>query len=49
MTGKITVIGSGMMGGAIIKSLVKGKIPPASITAVDLFADKLKEFEAAGR
>lgn len=48
MTGKIAVIGSGMMGGAIIKSLVKGKIPPTSITAVDLFADKLKEFEALG-
>lgn len=48
MIGKIAVIGSGMMGGAIIKSLVKGNIPPASITAVDLFADKLKEFEALG-
>jgi pyrroline-5-carboxylate reductase len=48
MTQKITVIGTGMMGGAIIKSLVKGKIPPASIAAVDVQAEKLKEFEELG-
>ncbi len=48
MTQKITVIGTGMMGGAIIKSLVKGKVASASITAVDVFAEKLKEFEAMG-
>jgi pyrroline-5-carboxylate reductase len=48
MTGKITVIGTGMMGGAIIKSLLKGKIASASITAVDIQAEKLKEFEALG-
>ncbi len=48
MTNKITVIGTGMMGGAIIKSLLKGKIAPESITAVDIQADKLKEFEALG-
>jgi pyrroline-5-carboxylate reductase len=45
MTQKITVIGTGMMGGAIIKSLIKGKVAPSNITAVDIFADKLKEFE----
>jgi len=48
MAQKITVIGTGMMGGAIIKSLIKGKVAPSSITAVDIFADKLKEFEALG-
>lgn len=47
MNKKIAVIGSGMMGGAIIKSLAKG-IDPAAITAVDVFADKLKEFEQLG-
>jgi pyrroline-5-carboxylate reductase len=48
MNSKTTVIGTGMMGGAIIKSLIKGKIAPSSITAVDIQADKLKEFEALG-
>jgi pyrroline-5-carboxylate reductase len=48
MTQKIAVIGTGMMGGAIIKSLVKGKTPPSTITAVDIQAEKLKEFEALG-
>lgn len=47
MNKRIAVIGSGMMGGAIIKSLAKG-IDPAAITAVDVFADKLKEFEQLG-
>ncbi len=37
-----------MMGGAIIKSLVNGKIAPSAITAVDIQAGKLKEFEALG-
>jgi pyrroline-5-carboxylate reductase len=45
---KITVIGTGMMGSAIIKSFLKGKIVPSSITAVDIQTDKLKEFEAMG-
>jgi len=48
MSGKITVIGSGMMGGAIIKSLLKGNLTPSSLTAVDIQAEKLKEFEALG-
>jgi len=48
MAQKITVIGTGMMGGAIIKSLVKGKISPSDITAVDVQAEKLKEFAALG-
>jgi pyrroline-5-carboxylate reductase len=48
MTQKIAVIGTGMMGGAIIKSLVKGKTSPSTITAVDIQAEKLKEFEALG-
>ena len=48
MAQKITVIGTGMMGGAIIKSLVKGKISPSAITAVDVQAEKLKEFVTLG-
>jgi len=48
MAQKITVIGTGMMGGAIIKSLLKGKIAPSALTAVDIQAEKLKEFEALG-
>jgi pyrroline-5-carboxylate reductase len=48
MTQNITVIGAGMMGGAIIKSLLKGGFPASSITAVDLFAEKLKDFQALG-
>ena len=48
MSEKITVIGSGMMGGAIIKSLLKGNLTPSSLTAVDIQAEKLKEFEALG-
>ena len=47
MNDKITVIGSGMMGGAIIKSLVKGGYE-GKITAVDIDLDRLKEFEALG-
>jgi pyrroline-5-carboxylate reductase len=48
MTQKIAVIGTGMMGGAIIKSLVKGKTSPSTITAVDIQAEKLKEFADLG-
>jgi len=47
MNDKIAVIGSGMMGGAIIKSLVKGGYK-GKITAVDAFPQKLKEFEILG-
>jgi pyrroline-5-carboxylate reductase len=48
MNDRIAVIGTGMMGGAIIKSLVKGKTSPFTITAVDIQAEKLREFEALG-
>jgi pyrroline-5-carboxylate reductase len=47
MNDKITVIGAGMMGGAIIKSLLKGRYQ-GKITAVDIQVEKLKEFEALG-
>ena len=47
MNDKITVIGAGMMGGAIIKSLLKGGYK-GKITAVDIQVEKLKEFEALG-
>jgi pyrroline-5-carboxylate reductase len=47
MNDKITVIGAGMMGGAIIKSLLKGGYQ-GKITAVDIQLEKLKEFEALG-
>ena len=47
MNEKITVIGAGMMGGAIIKSLIKGCYS-GKITAVDIQTEKLKEFEALG-
>ena len=47
MNDKITVIGSGMMGGAIIKSLLKGGYG-GKITAVDVQFEKLKEFDALG-
>ena len=47
MNDKITVIGSGMMGGAIIKSLLKGGYQ-GKITAVDMQVEKLKEFENIG-
>jgi pyrroline-5-carboxylate reductase len=47
MNDKIAVIGAGMMGGAIIKSLVKGKYE-GKITAVDIAVDKLGEFEKLG-
>ncbi len=44
---KITVIGAGMMGGAIIKSLKKGNYS-GQITAVDIVPEKLKDLEALG-
>ena len=47
MNDKITVIGTGMMGGAIIKSLLKGGYI-GKITTADIQAEKLKEFEALG-
>jgi pyrroline-5-carboxylate reductase len=47
MSEKIAFIGAGMMGGAIIKSLVKGKYA-GKIVAADFLTDKLKEFEALG-
>ncbi len=47
MNDKITVIGAGMMGSAIIKSLVKGGYG-GKITAVDIAPEKLKDLEALG-
>jgi pyrroline-5-carboxylate reductase len=47
MNDKITIIGAGMMGGAIIKSLLKGGYK-GKITAVDIQVEKLKEFEVLG-
>jgi pyrroline-5-carboxylate reductase len=47
MNDKIAVIGAGMMGGAIIKSLVKGGYK-GKITAVDISAERLMEFEKLG-
>ena len=47
MNDKITIIGSGMMGGAVIKSLLKAGYE-GKITAVDIVLDKLKEFENLG-
>jgi len=47
MNDKITIIGSGMMGGAVIKSLLKGGYE-GKITAVDIVLDRLKEFENLG-
>lgn len=47
MNDKITVIGAGMMGSAIIKSLIKGKYC-GKITAVDIAPEKLKDLEPLG-
>ncbi|XHH09505.1 MAG: pyrroline-5-carboxylate reductase [Candidatus Bathyarchaeia archaeon] len=47
MNDEIAVIGAGMMGGAIIKSLVKGGYK-GQITAVDIQVEKLKELEKLG-
>src|SRR5665647_1051141 len=47
MNDKVTVIGAGMMGSAIIKSLIKGNYP-GKITAVDIQIEKLKDLENLG-
>ena len=47
MNDKITVIGAGMMGSAIIKSLIKGNYG-GKITAVDIATGKLKDIENLG-
>ncbi|MCL4429570.1 MAG: pyrroline-5-carboxylate reductase [Chloroflexi bacterium] len=47
MNDKIAVIGAGMMGSAIIKSLVKGKYA-GKITAVDIAPEKLGDLEKLG-
>ncbi|MCW3999661.1 MAG: pyrroline-5-carboxylate reductase [Candidatus Bathyarchaeota archaeon] len=47
MNDRIAVIGAGMMGSAIIKSLHKGGYG-GKITAVDIAVEKLKELEALG-
>jgi pyrroline-5-carboxylate reductase len=47
MKDKITIIGAGMMGGAVIKSLLKGGYK-GKITAVDIQSERLKEFENLG-
>ena len=47
MKDKISIIGSGMMGGAVIKSLLKGGYE-GKITAVDIALERLKEFENLG-
>jgi pyrroline-5-carboxylate reductase len=47
MNDKIAIIGSGMMGGAMIKSLVKGGYE-GKLTAVDIALERLKEFESLG-
>jgi pyrroline-5-carboxylate reductase len=47
MNDKVAVIGAGMMGSAIIKSLVKGGYE-GKIAAVDLFPEKLGELEKLG-
>jgi pyrroline-5-carboxylate reductase len=47
MNDKITVIGAGMMGSAIIKSLIKGNYG-GKITAVDIATEKLKDLELLG-
>ncbi len=47
MNDNVTVIGAGMMGSAIIKSLVKGKYE-GKINAVDIAPEKLKDLEQLG-
>ena len=47
MNDKIAVIGAGMMGSAIIKSLLKGEYI-GKITAVDIQVEKLKDLEKLG-
>jgi len=43
----IAVIGAGMMGGAIVKSLIKSGYK-GKVTAADFMVDKLKELQAVG-
>jgi pyrroline-5-carboxylate reductase len=47
MASKITVIGAGMMGGAIVKSLIKGGYK-GKITAADAMPERVKEMEKLG-
>jgi pyrroline-5-carboxylate reductase len=47
MKDKIAIIGAGMMGSALIKSLIKGKYE-GKITASDVMSDKLLELEKIG-
>jgi pyrroline-5-carboxylate reductase len=47
MAGKIAIIGAGMMGGAIIKSLVRSGYKDR-IIAADAATERLKEFKALG-
>ena len=47
MSDRIAVIGAGMMGGAIIKSLLKSGYN-GKVTAADFMVDKLKELQALG-
>jgi pyrroline-5-carboxylate reductase len=47
MSERIAVIGAGMMGGAIIKSLLKSGYK-GKITAADFMTEKLKEFQTLG-
>jgi pyrroline-5-carboxylate reductase len=47
MADTIAVIGTGMMGGAIVKSLLKGKYP-GKIIAADFMGDKLAQLAALG-
>jgi pyrroline-5-carboxylate reductase len=47
MADKIAVIGTGMMGGAIVKSLLKGKYA-GKVIAADFMTVKLEELEALG-
>ena len=47
MADKIGVIGTGMMGGAIVKSLLKSKYQ-GKIVAADFMSEKLKELETLG-
>jgi len=47
MTDRVAVIGAGMMGGAIVKSLLKSGYP-GKITAADFQEERLKEMEKLG-
>jgi pyrroline-5-carboxylate reductase len=47
MSDAIAVIGAGMMGGAIVKSLLKSKYP-GKIIAADFMIEKIKELETLG-